>query len=87
VAINDYLMRAGDDAEDWSWPPGERYDSLTFRGAWVMTRYLTTEQAPLTTRGRSVRAEAYPGVLTKAVAMLRSLVANHPLVDGNKRLV
>ena len=30
--------------------------------------------------------EAYPDVLTKAAALLHSLAANHPLVDGNKRL-
>jgi death on curing protein len=30
--------------------------------------------------------EAYPEVLAKAAALLHSLAANHPLVDGNKRL-
>ena len=30
--------------------------------------------------------DAYPGVLSKAAALLHSLVVNHPLVDGNKRL-
>jgi len=30
--------------------------------------------------------EAYPDLLTKAAALLHSLAANHPLVDGNKRL-
>lgn len=30
--------------------------------------------------------DAYPDVLTKASAMLQSIVNNHPLVDGNKRL-
>ncbi|GLY28628.1 type II toxin-antitoxin system death-on-curing family toxin [Kineosporia sp. NBRC 101731] len=30
--------------------------------------------------------EAYPDLLTKAAALLHSLVSNHPLVDGNKRL-
>jgi death-on-curing protein len=30
--------------------------------------------------------EAYPDVFTKAAALLHSLAANHPLVDGNKRL-
>lgn len=29
--------------------------------------------------------DAYPDVLTKAAALLDSLVRNHPLVDGNKR--
>jgi death on curing protein len=30
--------------------------------------------------------EAYPGLDAKAAALLASLVANHTLVDGNKRL-
>lgn len=30
--------------------------------------------------------DAYPDLLTKAAALLHSLVTNHPLVDGNKRL-
>jgi len=30
--------------------------------------------------------DAYPDVYSKATALLHSLVANHPLVDGNKRL-
>jgi death on curing protein len=30
--------------------------------------------------------EAYPDLDTKAAALLESLVGNHPLVDGNKRL-
>jgi len=31
-------------------------------------------------------AEAYPGLDEKAAALLQSIVAGHPLVDGNKRL-
>jgi death-on-curing protein len=30
--------------------------------------------------------DAYPDLMTKAAALLHSLAANHPLVDGNKRL-
>lgn len=30
--------------------------------------------------------EAYPEIWTKAAALGHSLIANHPLVDGNKRL-
>jgi death on curing protein len=30
--------------------------------------------------------DAYPGLLTKAAALLHSLASNHALVDGNKRL-
>ncbi|GAB3302238.1 type II toxin-antitoxin system death-on-curing family toxin [Epidermidibacterium keratini] len=31
-------------------------------------------------------AEAYPSIHLKAAVLLESLVRNHPLVDGNKRL-
>lgn len=30
--------------------------------------------------------DAYPDVWTKSAALLQSIVKNHPLVDGNKRL-
>lgn len=30
--------------------------------------------------------DAYPDVWTKAAALLQSIVKNHPLVDGNKRV-
>ncbi len=30
--------------------------------------------------------DAYPDLVTKASALLQSIVGNHPLVDGNKRL-
>jgi death-on-curing protein len=30
-------------------------------------------------------SELYPGVLTKAAALMHSLIQNHPFVDGNKR--
>lgn len=30
--------------------------------------------------------EAYPSIWAKAAALLQSVVKNHPLVDGNKRL-
>jgi len=30
--------------------------------------------------------DAYPDIWSKAAALLHSLVRNHPLVDGNKRL-
>jgi death-on-curing protein len=30
--------------------------------------------------------DAYPDLWTKAAALLQSIVGNHPLVDGNKRL-
>ncbi|MCB9389695.1 MAG: Fic family protein [Acidimicrobiia bacterium] len=30
--------------------------------------------------------DAYPDLMSKAAALLQSIVNNHPLVDGNKRL-
>ncbi|MFD3707299.1 type II toxin-antitoxin system death-on-curing family toxin [Nocardia sp. NPDC058658] len=30
--------------------------------------------------------DAYPGIWEKSAALLHSIAANHPLVDGNKRL-
>jgi death-on-curing protein len=38
---------------------------------------------PQTTVGGS---DAYPDIWTKAAALLQSIVSNHALVDGNKRL-
>jgi len=38
---------------------------------------------PLTT---GFGEDAYPDIWTKAAALLQSVVKNHPLVDGNKRL-
>jgi death-on-curing protein len=38
---------------------------------------------PQTTLGGD---DAYPDVLTKAAAMLQSILKNHALIDGNKRL-
>jgi len=35
---------------------------------------------------RLFEREAYPGLDLKAAVLLESLVRNHPLVDGNKRL-
>ena len=37
-------------------------------------------------RSSAFGADAYASVGLKAAAMLHSLVSNHPLVDGNKRL-
>lgn len=35
---------------------------------------------------RAFGADAYPGIHEKAAALLHSLVRNHALIDGNKRL-
>ena len=37
-------------------------------------------------RASAFGRDAYPDVWTKAAALLQSIVKNHPLVDGNKRL-
>ncbi len=37
-------------------------------------------------RATAFGEEAYPDVWSKAAALLDSIVNNHPLVDGNKRL-
>lgn len=37
-------------------------------------------------RATAFGEDAYPDVWTKAAALLHSVVKNHPLVDGNKRL-
>jgi len=37
-------------------------------------------------RATAFGEEAYPDIDTKAAALLQSIVAGHPLVDGNKRL-
>lgn len=37
-------------------------------------------------QARAFGEDAYPDLWTKAAALLHSIVNNHPLVDGNKRL-
>lgn len=37
-------------------------------------------------QARAFGHDAYPDVITKAAALLQSIVTNHALVDGNKRL-
>jgi death on curing protein len=37
-------------------------------------------------RASAFGADAYPSLDEKAAALLQSVVGNHPLVDGNKRL-
>ncbi len=37
-------------------------------------------------RASAFGVDAYPDTWTKAAALLQSIVKNHPLVDGNKRL-
>jgi death-on-curing protein len=44
------------------------------------------EAARARPRASAFGADAYPTLVGKAAALLHSLVANHALVDGNKRL-
>ena len=44
------------------------------------------EAAAARPRASAFGEDAYPDVWSKAAALLQSIVKNHPLVDGNKRL-
>jgi death-on-curing protein len=44
------------------------------------------EAAVARPRATAFGREAYPDIWTKAAALLQSVVGNHALVDGNKRL-
>ena len=44
------------------------------------------EAAGARPRASAFGEDAYPDLWTKAAALLQSVVKNHPLVDGNKRL-
>lgn len=44
------------------------------------------EAAVARTKASVFGADAYPDLDAKAAALLQSIVAGHPLVDGNKRL-
>jgi death-on-curing protein len=56
-------------------------------GAPIQVRDLGLLEAALHRPRTSVFGQdAYPDLFTKAAALLHSIVANHPLADGNKRL-
>ena len=70
---------------------------LTFEDLVELTVVLMGEPAPIRDPGLLSSAaarpntslfgeDAYPDVWTKAAALLQSIVNNHPLIDGNKRL-
>lgn len=55
----------------------------------AMTLRLSEEEqeaAAARPRASAFGDDAYPDTGTKAAALLHSIVKNHPLVDGNKRL-
>jgi death on curing protein len=43
------------------------------------------ESAVARPRASALEVDAYPDLISKAAALLHSLVLNHPFVDGNKR--
>jgi len=55
-------------------------DSLVLRDVGLLS------PAPARPRAEAFGREAYPDVWLKAAALLQSVVKNHALVDGNKRL-
>ncbi|MQA64115.1 MAG: type II toxin-antitoxin system death-on-curing family toxin [Actinophytocola sp.] len=56
-------------------------------GAQPLVRdYGLPESAAARPRTRVFDADAYPDFWTKAAALGHSLIRNHPLLDGNKRL-
>jgi death-on-curing protein len=60
---------------------------IPFTGAPTAVRDMGLLEAASARPQASVFGEdAYPDLHTKAAALLESLVRNHPLIDGNKRL-
>jgi len=74
--------------------PGEPTDYLTDEEAWAVVAHLgfhirdagLLSSAIARPRTSAFGADAYPDLATKAAALFESLVRNHPLLDGNKRL-
>lgn len=74
--------------------PIESTDYLTDEEAWAVVAHLgfhirdagLLSSAIARPRTSAFGADAYPDLATKAAALFESLVRNHPLLDGNKRL-
>jgi death-on-curing protein len=74
--------------------PGESSDYLTDEEAWAVVAHLgfhirdagLLSSAIARPRTSAFGADAYPDLATKVAALFESLVRNHPLLDGNKRL-
>jgi death-on-curing protein len=75
----------------------EPFEYLTTEDLVVLAELLLGDPAPIRDIGLLGAAaarpqttvfgeDAYPDLWTKAAALLQSIVNNHPLVDGNKRL-
>jgi len=74
--------------------PDEQTDYLTDDEAWAVVAHLgfhirdagLLSSAIARPRTTVFGDDAYPDLPTKAAALFESLVRNHPLLDGNKRL-
>lgn len=74
--------------------PDEQTDYLTDDEAWAVVTHLgfhirdagLLSSAIARPRPTLFGDDAYPDLPTKAAALFESLVRNHPLLDGNKRL-
>lgn len=73
------------------------FEYLDFDDLWVLATGLLGDPPPMRDvglleaaaarpRASAFGEDAYPNVWTKAAALLSSIVKNHALVDGNKRL-
>lgn len=74
--------------------PGKQTDYLTDDEAWAVVAHLgfhirdagLLSSAIARPRTSVFGEDAYPDLPTKAAGLFESLVRNHPLLDGNKRL-
>ena len=60
-------------------------NAAVMRGRHVLRDQGLLESAVARPQASAFGADAYPNLVTKAAALLHSLVLNHPFVDGNKR--
>ena len=54
-------------------------------GSHVLRERRLLESAVARPQASAFGTDAYPDLVTKAAALLHSLVLNHPFIDGNKR--
>lgn len=54
-------------------------------GSHVLRERRLLESAVARPQASAFGADAYPDLVSKAAALLHSLVLNHPFIDGNKR--
>jgi death-on-curing protein len=86
--------RSGDSQDDAAYLTDNEVDCLTDDEAfWVVQRlgFYTRDTGLMSSAMARPRTtvfgeDAYPDLPTKTAALFESLVRNHPLIDGNKRL-